>query len=260
MAKFITSQELIEMVSEGVKVRYPIHRAALHVSENGNSKTGAIRTFNKLAGCGIQVDGEGNPITNVLGSCLFNCEGCYACASQALCRPYVIRNYAENTLLANNPVALMNALIGYFTARPAKYEGEPFRVHSFGEMQSTREMYVWDEIARRFASFKFYTYTKRFDLLDAFEAEYGYYPRALHINLSECEGYTAPAHLRAIYPRFVWHTGQKECEGMTFCPAVLRALEGKKKGVRNKKVNCLENCGRCWNMCAGDATAVENHG
>lgn len=244
------------MRAAGIEPRYQVTRAALHISA-GNSKTGAIRTFNKLAGNGIQLDGNGTPITNVFGSCPFNCAGCYACASQALCRENVIRAWAENTLLAQNPAALKIELFRYFETHPAKYDGEPFRIHSSGEFQSVEELRVWNSIAGVFEFFSFYTYTKRFDLIQEFYETYGYYPTSININLSECEGVHAPAELKRVYGCFVWDTGQPEAANLAHCPAVLKPSNGRKKGARNKGVTCAD-CGRCMYHSRSN-TAVYNH-
>lgn len=209
---------------------------------------------------GIQLDGNGTPITNILGSCPFNCEGCYACASQALCRPSVIRNWAENTSLSRSGWFL-DYLENWFWAHPAKDdEKRLFRINQSGELEDVKELRIWAHVSENIgfhSGYEFAIYTKRFDIVREFMNGNNWeLPSNLQINLSECEGYPAPADLKQYFPCFVWDTGQHEAVNLPHCPAVLKPLEGRKKGARNKGMTCAQ-CRRCYRSNA--TTAVYNH-
>lgn len=262
MPRFITADEYIEMSSNGIRPRYQVLGFDLHISSS-NSKLGKIWNFSKLAGNGIQLDGNGQPISNVLGSCQFNCEGCYACASQALCRENVIRAWSENTSLSRSGW-FEDYLRGWFIAHPAKrWNGEEtrlFRINQSGEIEDVRELRVWANIAAGVGEqngYSFAIYTKRFDIVREFmEGNNWELPFNLQINLSECDGYPAPADLKKYFPCFVWDTGQKEAANIHHCPAVLKPSDGRKKGRRNKGITCAQ-CKRCY--VSGATTAVYNH-
>ena len=135
--------------------------------KEGNGKTGKqVYTFSILPGTGVyEIDLFGKKYF-VSGTCCCDCSGCYAKTGRYNC-DNVVRSMAVNTYLVNNHLQFVkNAIMAQLECL---VHGE-IRIHAAGDFNTTDpESYatIWYEIAKRFNSFRFWTYTKvkRFETL-----------------------------------------------------------------------------------------------
>lgn len=141
------------------KILSPIGWTAEPLKE-GNSKTGKnVYTYSLLPGIAkVEIDFNGKHI-EVKGTCICNCEGCYA-QTGFYRMNNVIMSLAINTYLLNNyPDFVKNAIMAQLEIIG---RGE-IRIHASGDFNTADpDLYanMWLEIAKRFNSFRFWTYTK----------------------------------------------------------------------------------------------------
>jgi len=128
--------------------------------KEGNTKTGkAVYTYSLLPGtAGIEIDFNGYHF-EVKGTCICNCSGCYAQTGFYRMNNVII-SLAVNTYLVNNyPDFVKNAIMAQLS-----YIGRgEIRIHASGDFNTVNpNLYtsMWYEIAKRFTSFRFWTYTK----------------------------------------------------------------------------------------------------
>ena len=130
------------------------------ILKEGNSKTGkAVYTFSLLPGtCEIVANINGEMIT-VKGTCVCDCVGCYA-KTGFYRMNNVIYAMAINTYLVNNyPDFVKRAIMAQLEIIG---RGE-VRIHAAGDFNTVNpEGYakMWHDIAKKFNSFRFWTYTK----------------------------------------------------------------------------------------------------
>lgn len=128
--------------------------------KEGNSKTGkAVYTFSLLPGTGeFSGNANGKEFT-VKGSCACDCIGCYAQTGFYKMKN-VINSLAINTYLVNNHLDFVKACIS--AQLECMVRGE-IRIHASGDFKtenSAAYAEMWHDIAKRFNSFRFWTYTK----------------------------------------------------------------------------------------------------
>lgn len=126
----------------------------------GNSKTGTlVYTFSILPGNGeysVEIDGKE---CTVNGTCVCNCSGCYA-QTGFYRMSSVIKSLAINTILVNNHLDFVKRSI---MAQLETIGRGEIRIHAAGDFNTTDpDAYaaMWYDIAKRFNSFRFWTYTK----------------------------------------------------------------------------------------------------
>ena len=135
--------------------------------KEGNDKTGKrVFTFSILPGnfaYTIEIDGN---IYTINGTCICNCDGCYA-QSGRYNTSGVVRSMAINTFLVNNYIDFVKSCI---MAQLEYLERGEIRIHAAGDFNtenSDKYAATWHFIAKKFNSFRFWTYTKvkRFETL-----------------------------------------------------------------------------------------------
>lgn len=128
--------------------------------KEGNGKTGKqVYTFSMLPGnimYTVEINGEE---IQIKGTCACLCSGCYATTGRYNC-DNVIHSMAVNTYLVNNHLDFVKACI---MAQLESIGRGEIRIHAAGDFNTTNPdsyAYMWKEIAKRFNSFRFWTYTK----------------------------------------------------------------------------------------------------
>ena len=128
--------------------------------KEGNSKTGKeVYTFSILPGTGnFSVNINGVDVS-VNGTCKCNCIGCYA-QTGFYKMSSVEKSLAINTFLVNNYPDFVKSCI----CAQLEYMGRgEIRIHAAGDFNTTNpDIYanMWKDIASKFNSFRFWTYTK----------------------------------------------------------------------------------------------------
>ena len=128
--------------------------------KEGNDKTGKlVYTFSLLPGTGefeIEINGQ---VIIVKGTCCCDCIGCYAKTGR-FNSDIVMRSLIINTFLVNNYIDFVKACI----MAQLEYIGRgEIRIHAAGDFNTSNpEVYaaMWYEIAKKFNTFRFWTYTK----------------------------------------------------------------------------------------------------
>lgn len=135
--------------------------------KEGNGKTGKqVYTFSILPGTGIVTIDINGKETDVKGTCVCNCAGCYAKTGRYNC-DNVIYSLAINTYLVNNyPDFVQRCIMAQL-----EYIGRgEIRIHAavdFNTANPDRYAAMWYGIAKKNNAFRFWTYTKvkRFECL-----------------------------------------------------------------------------------------------
>ena len=149
------------------KIYHPVLGWIPEMLKIGNIKTGkAVYTFSLLPGTSaIEIDYNGVHI-EITGTCVCDCVGCYA-KTGFYRMNNVIVSMAVNTWLVNNDLDFVKRAI----MAQLEYIGRgEIRISAAGDFNTKNpEAYanMWREIAQRFNSFRFWTYTKvkRFETL-----------------------------------------------------------------------------------------------
>lgn len=157
--KMVYASYGIEWNSKTEKIVSPIGEICELLKE-GNGKTGkAVYTFSILPGTGIyEVDMFGRKYF-IHGTCCCDCTGCYAKTGHYN-HDNTIRSMAINTYLVNNHIDFVKKAI---MAQLAWLGRGEIRIHAAGDFNTKDpDSYaaMWKEIAKRFNSFRFWTYTK----------------------------------------------------------------------------------------------------
>ena len=144
---------------ENGKILSPIGPVAEFLKE-GNTKTGKkVYTFSILPGTEEYTIDINETDYTVKGSCICNCKGCYAKTGNYRFSS-TIRSLAVNTLLVNLYPDFVQACI----ESQLEYIGRgEIRIHAAGDFNTADpEKYtsMWHQIAKKFTSFRFWTYTK----------------------------------------------------------------------------------------------------
>ena len=128
--------------------------------KEGNDKTGKlVYTFSILPGTALfTADINGQQITEK-GTCVCDCVGCYAKTGHYR-QTSAIRSLVINTYLVNNHLDFVKSCI----MAQLEYIGRgEVRIHAAGDfntLNSAEYVDMWLHIAKRFNSFRFWTYTK----------------------------------------------------------------------------------------------------
>ena len=128
--------------------------------KEGNDKTGKqVYTFSILPGTSVfemEINGQ---VFSVKGTCICDCHGCYAKTGR-FSTDTVIRSMMINTILVNNHIDFVKRCI----MAQLEYIGRgEIRIHAAGDFNtenSDEYAELWHDIASRFNSFRFWTYTK----------------------------------------------------------------------------------------------------
>ena len=128
--------------------------------KEGNDKTGKlVYTFSLLPGTSnyeIDINGE---FYIVKGTCICDCVGCYAKTGHYN-HNTTIRSMAINTYLVNNHIDFVKRCL----MAQLEYIGRgEVRIHAAGDFNTQdpdKYAALWYEIAKKFNSFRFWTYTK----------------------------------------------------------------------------------------------------
>ena len=162
-------------------------------------------------------------------------KGCYMKPLIAM-RKSLRESLVKNTSIAmNNPEEIFNQVCGWL----AMYRPVAFRIHVAGDFFNADYLAVWNRIARKNPSVKFFAFTKQFDVLRNYIANIKL-ARNLSIILSawlpDTEGWLPPDDLRKKFP-VAWVV-DKECKSLSF-------IAGIGKNVDYCYGNC-ESCGKCF--------------
>ena len=160
--------------------------------KNGNIKIGqTMWTWNKLAGSGT--------IAGCKGTCGGHCNGCYNADNPRKSPCYVFKSYniygwdhssvvrghVRNTNIMRNDINHAFNDIRLQIQR-AKRKPSAIRIHSAGELESSRELREWIKTAFMFPDIPFYVYTKAYEILDEVLSEFDNdnMPQNVFINVS----------------------------------------------------------------------------
>ena len=255
--------------------KYQINQPKLHIAQ-GNSKIGkGIYAFSTLPGNENHLlYAKGELLTNIPGTCSKHCEacfnsGCYACNSAKQYHNTVIPSWAENTLLLRSG-KLKEELIKYIDAKAkTKNPIKIFRVNVSGEIESIKDLEMWNELAAQYPTIKFGVYTKNFEALDEFMQKHGKTADNFCVNISQWHG-VADEILKKYPNQFnVFEYDDSNVKGNTLsdddktrlsncqhCPAVTK--QGHHAKDKNGKDITCDRCLRCYNK-TGKLTAVYAH-
>jgi len=126
----------------------------------GNDKTGKlVLTFSMLPGTADYTIDIGGKDYTISGTCSCDCDGCYAKTGHYN-HANTIRSMAINTYLVNNYIDFVRNCI----CAQLDYIGRgEVRIHAAGDFKTTdpdKYADMWLYIAKKYNSFRFWTYTK----------------------------------------------------------------------------------------------------
>lgn len=222
--------------------------------KQGNIKLGAsIWTWNKLAGSGI--------IAGCKGTCGNHCKGCYNPEDPKKSPCYVFKSYRQygwdngtpvRAHIRNTNIIRKNIKQAFEDIRSqlkrAKNKPKVIRLHSSGELETTKELRMWLETASMYPETSFYIYTKAFKIVDkvltSLKAEE--IPKNFFINISVWHNngikmYNKWKHLETIRA-FVYDDGydySKKLKIDCYCPAY------NKEGKLSHELTC-DKCKICF--------------
>lgn len=130
--------------------------------KKGNSKTGkTVYTFSLLPGTGFYTATVNGIEYTVKGTCICDCEGCYAKVGRYK-TPTVIRSMLVNTLLVNNYIQVVKRILSAQIECLGRVE---IRIHAAGDfntVNSAEYANMWREIVTRYSVdiYDTWTYTK----------------------------------------------------------------------------------------------------
>ena len=271
-AKAATSQ-----TTAAIQVAHPLsYSPDMKISmPNGNKKVGkGVYTFSTLPGEHLLSTPNKGTLTNIPGTCsgcCTNCEsgGCYAIRDAKLYSNSVIPAWGKNTLIMRNSLTDLKAqlkaeILSHKTTGPNAEVA--IRIHASGEFETLAQLETMCELAKELPTHKFYTYTKRFQMVEEYLEKYGSFPENFAVNLSQWRDNlkSHTALLKAVENKklniFALDDQDSAKFGITdktfHCPAV--AVPAKKGGKgRETGIQC-KDCRRCMKAC-GRVIAVYNH-
>ena len=182
----------------------PIYKFAVESAKvtlsTGNSKIGRMINWSTLPGNKEhQLIAKGRIITDIPGTCSSNCNGCFkSCyARRSILQHHnsVTRSWAENTLMIRHRTEecfkeidrQIRELNKKFctSGNPADLRFEFFRINTSGEVQTLRELELWNDLAKKHPKIKFGIYSKNAIVLLAFFKKHGQSAENFCINVSE---------------------------------------------------------------------------
>ena len=222
----------------------------LHI-QNGNRKTGkGIYLVNLLPGSKPLQKKDGTLLTNVAGTCVGCCENvcekdCYAIKYTILHHNTCIPTYLDNTILAKNDIDTFFKELQLFIDRNMI---AAIRFHASGEIPNFIYLKKMAEIAKKNPDIIFYTYTKRYNLLEMCIKEMDL-PKNLVILVSIWNNnYSNPNE----FPEFILDDGtDPSLEDIIHCPAV-------DKNGHDTGESCA-HCKLCLKAKKGDKICVYKH-
>lgn len=203
----------------------------IHIS-NGNSKLGTTKNISlpPIKTCAPDVP------------CA---KDCYACKHAYNLYPNVRKNWDENLEAYNKAPGLFFDDIAT-ALRKARKPGL-WRWFVGGDCPDLNFLVGIVSIARSFPEWKFLMFSKRYDLLQEWDEQFGkiHVPSNLRIVVSAWPGYKLPKRLQKKYP-VAYLLDKKDPdkripEGTPVCPGT------------------CETCNACWHMEKGAAIAFEKH-
>lgn len=193
----------------------------------GNIKTGKeVYTWSLLPGTGEYKAEINNTLIPVPGTCVFDCIGCYAEAGFYR-MANVVNSLAVNTYLVNEYPDFVKSAIS--AQLETLGQGE-IRIHAAGDFNTKdpdNYSKIWKDIATKYSSFLFWTYTKvkqyetLFDNLNNANIVKSVIP-GIGINFGKCE-YVINAYftLRSLgIPVYICKCGidkNQHCQGCGIC-------------------------------------------
>lgn len=161
-AKKLTKKEVYAKYGiefDGTYVVSPIGKIRELLKE-GNDKTGkAVYTFSVVPGTADYDEIVNGIVLQVKGTCICNCIGCYAMTGHYR-QKSAKRSMIINTYLVNNHIDFVYRCI----CSQLEYIGRgEVRIHAAGDFNTANpDKYadMWYQIAKKFNSFRFWTYTK----------------------------------------------------------------------------------------------------
>ena len=256
------------------KPKYKITEAKLHIA-HGNSKIGkTIYAFSTLPGNKDHlIYAKGELLTEIPGTCSYHCEtchnACYAFGSARLHHNKVIQAWGENTLLLRSG-KLKEAIRSYIArVNKDKEKIKTFRINVSGEIQSSKELELWNDIAKEWPGIKFGLYTKNFEALEEFMDKYKDTAENFAINISQWHGcadsiiekYKGKLNVFEYDDSNLKHNTLSEeekrrLEAIPKCPAV--DIKGHHATTKDGKPITCDMCGKCYRK-TGKTTAVYAH-
>lgn len=213
----------------------------------GNSKTGAIPHFSTLAGGDNFEYVNGAKYGVISGTCGGVCEGvcngaCYAMCETRYPAVLVARTNNTNIVKSGRFDLLFDGVVSYVNANNCSR----FRWNASGEIYNENMFLCMVDIARECPTCNFYTYTKRYEILEKYA---DIIPDNLKMSVSIWhKNYNNPLG----FHEFIYDDGlEPELASVVHCPAVNK--EGHKTGIT------CEQCGRCARANKGEKTAVYAH-
>ena len=198
-----------------------------------NTKMGAVPSFSLM------------PIITCSPDAPCRIKGCYMKPLVAS-RIQLRQSLSKNTDIAtSDPEKVYRQVCGWL----AMYRPVAFRIHVSGDFFNTEYLDVWNRIARRNSSVKFFAFTKQFGVLRGYLSKHKL-SKNLSIILSAwlpgTEVWLPPADLRKRFP-VAWIIDKKK----KLLPAEARF----NNGVNYCQDNC-ETCGLCFNRKRKDGDIV----
>lgn len=183
---------LIRRGSEKIRAFYKKHPYAVRIGGNGkkyvpiktvacdqlntsmqNKKTGKVIAFNLP----VELTCDHKCECYSLADC-YACGGCYQFSNNQA-------EYSENLNYFNNHTAeeFINAMIDIIKSHPSR---SLFRWFTCGDIVNVKFLYCMVEIAKRCENIRFWTYTKKYGIVNTYVAQYGLesIPENLHIIFS----------------------------------------------------------------------------
>ena len=253
-----------------VKVTIPLADMHVGIQKNGNIKTGDEWLLNTLPG-EHPISVKGNPITNMAGSCCGICDGCEGfCYAINGCRQHhnsVMPSVIKNLLIYRwDPKRFENEIENELVQWKVNLgEEKVFRWHSSGEIEDYNYLLMMMRIAQNHPDVHFYSYTKRFGLINRYLDEHKDFPTNFVFNLSVWENNLKDSGFNLGYLSkvqcFEWkdQMSVEDYNHSIHCRSVIHEKEGEKKGHLNHEMNC-KKCGLCWKgKCKGRTIYVYNH-
>lgn len=235
------------------------------IQKGGNIKTGKEWLINTLPG-EHEISVRGAAITNYRGSCQGCCDGC-----EPHC--YAINGAMQyhNTVL---PSVIQNLVL--YRLDPKRFEAEldaelskwkadekVFRWHASGEVEFYEYLEMMMRIAEKHPEIHFYSYTKRFKMIEQYLDAHGNFPTNFVWNLSVWKNNLVESGFNMSYidkvQRFEWKDNMsvEDYNHSIHCRSIIH--DGKKKGHLDHDMNCRK-CGLCWKgKCKGKTIYVFNH-
>lgn len=258
-----------------------VELADMHVGiqKGGNAKTGREWLLNTLPG-EHPIEVGGKPITNVRGSCQGCCDGCekfcYAIRGAQQHHNAVMPSTIKNTLIyRKDPARFEREIDSQLTAWESKKSKKPkegekteekvFRWHASGEIEDYQYLEMMMRLAESHPTIRFYTYTKRFKLVERYLKAHGDFPENFSMIFSkwktniEDSGFDMSLIDKVTIFEWKDEMSVEDYNKTIHCRAVIHDKEGEKKGRLDHSMNCRK-CGLCWGgRLKGRTIAVYNH-